>query len=48
VLEGLRDEVMHGLAVCEALYRDELMTLADAREGIAAFLEKREPVWEEC
>jgi hypothetical protein len=24
------------------------MTLADAREGIAAFLEKREPVWEEC
>lgn len=27
------------------IYRDELMELDDAREGLAAFLEKRSPVW---
>ena len=29
----------------ERVYLDELMRLGDAREGIAAFLEKRAPVW---
>jgi cyclohexa-1,5-dienecarbonyl-CoA hydratase len=29
----------------EKIYRDELMTLADAHEGIAAFVEKRAPRW---
>ncbi len=29
----------------DALYRGPLMQLHDAHEGIAAFLEKREPVW---
>ncbi|MCP4246267.1 MAG: enoyl-CoA hydratase/isomerase family protein [bacterium] len=29
----------------EKLYLDELMKLDDAQEGIAAFLEKRAPVW---
>ncbi|MHC4846412.1 MAG: enoyl-CoA hydratase-related protein, partial [Planctomycetota bacterium] len=28
-----------------SVYLDELMTTADAKEGIAAFLEKRAPVW---
>jgi cyclohexa-1,5-dienecarbonyl-CoA hydratase len=34
-----------GLARAEEIYLDELMQTADAREGMAAFLEKREPVW---
>jgi cyclohexa-1,5-dienecarbonyl-CoA hydratase len=32
---------------CEALYLSELLSLADAKEGIAAFLERRAPVWKE-
>jgi len=31
----------------EALYLDELMKLPDAQEGIAAFMERRPPVWKE-
>jgi cyclohexa-1,5-dienecarbonyl-CoA hydratase len=34
-----------GLARAEKIYLEELMKTADAREGIDAFLEKREPVW---
>jgi cyclohexa-1,5-dienecarbonyl-CoA hydratase len=34
-----------GLARAESIYLDELMKSEDAREGINAFLEKREPVW---
>jgi cyclohexa-1,5-dienecarbonyl-CoA hydratase len=34
-----------GLARAEEIYLDELMQTEDAQEGIAAFLEKREPVW---
>jgi cyclohexa-1,5-dienecarbonyl-CoA hydratase len=34
-----------GLARAEQIYLDELMKTEDAREGIAAFLEKRPPVW---
>jgi enoyl-CoA hydratase/carnithine racemase len=29
----------------ERLYLDDLMSTADAHEGLAAFLEKRSPVW---
>lgn len=36
-----RDE----LREVEALYLNELMTTADAKEGLAAFVEKRDPVW---
>ena len=32
-------------AAMERLYLDELMATDDAREGVAAFLEKRAPVW---
>lgn len=33
------------LAIAERLYLDELAETDDMREGIAAFLEKRSPVW---
>ncbi len=33
------------LAIAERRYLDELMATSDAQEGIAAFLEKRAPVW---
>jgi cyclohexa-1,5-dienecarbonyl-CoA hydratase len=33
------------LATAERLYLDELTQLADMREGLAAFLEKRRPEW---
>src|SRR5215468_798548 len=35
-----------GLARAEKIYLEELMQTEDAREGIAAFLEKREPKWQ--
>ena len=34
-----------GLARAEKLYLEELMSTADAREGIIAFLDKRPPKW---
>ncbi len=34
-----------GLQRAEQIYLDELMKLEDAREGIQAFMEKRQPVW---
>ncbi len=34
-----------GLREAERLYLEDLITTEDAREGIAAFLEKRPPVW---
>jgi cyclohexa-1,5-dienecarbonyl-CoA hydratase len=34
-----------GLARAEKIYLEELMKTADAREGVDAFLQKREPVW---
>jgi cyclohexa-1,5-dienecarbonyl-CoA hydratase len=34
-----------GLKNSENVYLDELMQTEDAREGIAAWIEKREPVW---
>lgn len=39
--------IAEGIARAEELYLGELMALPDAREGIAAFLEKRSPVWQE-
>ncbi len=34
-----------GLARAERIYLEELITTEDAREGIAAYLEKRPPIW---
>ena len=36
-----------GLKAVEELYLGPLMTTADAHEGLAAFLEKRAPVWKQ-
>lgn len=44
-LAGFRSTFEAGLQTAERLYLDQLLTTADAREGIAAFLEKRAPVW---
>ncbi len=38
--------VRHKLAELERLYLEELMTGADAEEGLRAFMEKRTPRWE--
>ncbi len=41
-------DAMHfdkGLARAQKIYLDELMRTADAQEGVAAFMEKREPKW---
>ena len=35
------------LAAVEKLYLDELMQAHDAHEGLAAFMEKRSPVWQD-
>jgi cyclohexa-1,5-dienecarbonyl-CoA hydratase len=42
---ALRRHVHAELPLLERLYLDELMKTADAREGVAAFLEKRAPEW---
>lgn len=40
-----REKIMSDLERAERIYLDELMKLHDAHEGIAAFIEKRKPVW---
>ncbi|MHC4413711.1 MAG: enoyl-CoA hydratase/isomerase family protein [Planctomycetota bacterium] len=40
-----RPQMLAHLEQAERLYLDELMTLSDAHEGIAAFIEKRAPAW---
>lgn len=45
VVEGLDLPLGAALHAAERLYLDDLMRLEDAREGLAAFLEKRPPVW---
>ncbi len=40
-----REQILAHLERAERLYLDELMTLSDAHEGIAAFIEKRAPAW---
>ncbi len=34
------------VAETERLYPEELMALEDPQEGLNAFMEKREPVWQ--
>jgi len=40
-----RDQIMAHLDRTESFYLDELMKLADAEEGISAFMARREPEW---
>jgi cyclohexa-1,5-dienecarbonyl-CoA hydratase len=42
---GVEQAPAEALAACERLYLDDLVRTDDMREGIAAFLEKRKPVW---
>jgi cyclohexa-1,5-dienecarbonyl-CoA hydratase len=42
---GLHMSVNEGITAVEQLYLSELMQTEDAREGLNAFLEKRQPVW---
>jgi cyclohexa-1,5-dienecarbonyl-CoA hydratase len=46
--DGYRLGTDSALDRADVLYRHELMRLHDAGEGIAAFVEKREPVWKEA
>lgn len=45
VLEGLDDPLVDALDHADRLYLQDLMELSDPHEGLAAFTEKREPVW---
>lgn len=47
VRESLGLTFEQGLAALEDLYRYELMTTADAEEGLRAFVEKRKPIWQD-
>ncbi len=47
VLDGLELDFERALGGVEDIYMHELMRTEDAREGLAAFLEKRDPVWRE-
>ena len=40
-----REQILSHLGRVEKLYLDDLMKLADAHEGLAAFMEKRKPNW---
>lgn len=45
--EGLERPLPEALRGADRAYLDELMALEDPHEGLAAFMEKREPVWSE-
>lgn len=45
VMAGLMDDLEPSLKIIEDIYLKELMTTADAQEGLKAFLEKRKPEW---
>jgi cyclohexa-1,5-dienecarbonyl-CoA hydratase len=45
VVDGLDRPVDDALRAAEERYLNDLMRLDDAHEGLAAFLEKRDPVW---
>ncbi len=45
VRQSMRTWFLPALAELERLYLDELMAHEDPREGVAAFMEKRPPVW---
>jgi cyclohexa-1,5-dienecarbonyl-CoA hydratase len=48
VLESAARPERTAIDHAETVYLDELMRLQDAREGLAAFLEKRSPNWKEA
>lgn len=48
VVEGMAESLWDAFDRAEKRYLHELMELEDAHEGLAAFLEKREPVWRDA
>ncbi len=48
VLDGLELPLRDALAAAERRYLGELMGFDDPHEGLAAFMEKREPVWRDA
>lgn len=46
VKAGLNKGFIEGLKAIDDIYLNELMPTADAKEGLSAFLEKRQPVWQ--
>lgn len=48
VVEGMAEPLWDAFERAEKSYLHELMELEDAHEGLAAFLEKREPVWRDA
>ena len=48
VRTGFAQRFQADLAAVERLYLEELMSTADAREGLHAFLEKRPPAWRDA
>lgn len=48
VTEGLEGTTEEALAGVESLYVREVAPLSDAREGLTAFQEKREPAWSDA
>jgi cyclohexa-1,5-dienecarbonyl-CoA hydratase len=47
-IESLDRPVDDALGAADHLYLSDLMALRDAHEGLAAFMEKREPVWSDA
>jgi cyclohexa-1,5-dienecarbonyl-CoA hydratase len=45
VIENLERPLVDALDAADQLYLTDLMALHDPHEGLAAFMEKREPVW---
>ncbi|OPX84263.1 MAG: putative enoyl-CoA hydratase echA8 [Pelotomaculum sp. PtaB.Bin104] len=45
-LAGLNKSFAEGIQEIDRIYLEELMPTEDAKEGLAAFMEKRKPVWQ--
>lgn len=45
---GLEEPLRCALHAADRIYLDDLMQLHDSHEGLAAFMEKREPVWSDA
>ena len=48
VRAGFAQRFRGELAAVERLYLEDLMSTADAQEGLAAFVEKRKPSWSDA
>jgi len=46
VKAGLNKDFIEGLKAIDDIYLNELMPTTDAKEGLNAFMEKRQPVWQ--